>query len=115
VDVSIQRLDEPGPLQGLVMIVFTDVAAPPPAKTALRAPQAHARSARLVQLEQELLQVRSEAHTTHEDMQTSQEELRSANEELQSTNEELQSTNEELTTSKEEMQSHERGTPDAQQ
>jgi two-component system CheB/CheR fusion protein len=32
VDVTIQRLDEPGPLQGLVIIVFTDVPTPPPPK-----------------------------------------------------------------------------------
>lgn len=105
VDVTVQRLDEPGPLQGLVMIVFRDVAAPAPAKAAARSPKAHAHGRRLAELEQELLQVRAEAVTTHEEMQTSQEEFRSANEELQSTNEELQSANEELTTSKEEMQS----------
>ena len=101
VDVSIQRIDEPGPLQGLVMIVFTDVATPVPAK-AFKTP---AKSARLTQAELELHRVRAESRATHEEMQTSQEEIRSANEELQSTNEELQSTNEELTTSKEEMQS----------
>lgn len=105
VDVTVQRLDEPGPLHGLVMIVFTEVAVPVAAKAAGRPPKAHARSARLAELEEELQQVRAEARATHEEMQTSQEELRSANEELQSTNEELQSTNEELTTSKEEMQS----------
>jgi two-component system CheB/CheR fusion protein len=105
VDVILQRLDEPGPLQGLLMIVFTDVAAPVAAKAAGRPSKPHARSPRLAELEQELLQVRGEARATHEEMQTSQEELRSANEELQSTNEELQSTNEELMTSKEEMQS----------
>jgi two-component system CheB/CheR fusion protein len=105
VEVTVQRLEEPGPLQGLVMIVFTDVAAPEAAPAAGRPPKAHARNARLAELEQELLQVRGEARATHEEMQTSQEELRSANEELQSTNEELQSTNEELSTSKEEMQS----------
>ncbi len=101
VDVTVQRLDEPGPLEGLVMIVFTDVAAPA-AETPLRTPRPRARSAAL---ERELQRVRAEARATREEMQTSQEELRSANEELQSTNEELQSTNEELTTSKEEMQS----------
>jgi two-component system CheB/CheR fusion protein len=105
VDVTLQRLDEPGPLQGLVMVVFTDVAAPVTAKAAGRPPKPRALSPRLVELEQELLHVRGEARATHEEMQTSQEELRSANEELQSTNEELQSTNEELMTSKEEMQS----------
>ena len=105
VDVALQRLEEPGPLQGLVMIVFTDVASTMPSPVAVRSPQPHAPSARMSELEQKLQQVRSEARTTHEEMQTSQEELRSANEELQSTNEELQSTNEELTTSREEMQS----------
>jgi len=106
VDVTIQRLDEPGPLQGLVMIVFAGVAAAPvAARAAGRAPKPQAHSPRLAELEQELLRVRGDARATHEEMQTSQEEHRSANEELQSTNEELQSTNEELMTSKEEMQS----------
>jgi two-component system CheB/CheR fusion protein len=105
VDVTVQRLDETGPLQGLVMIVFTDVMAPVVAPVAGKAPKFSARSPRVAELERELLRVRGEARATHEEMQTSQEELRSANEELQSTNEELQSTNEELTTSKEEMQS----------
>ncbi len=105
VDVSLQRLDAAGPLQGLVMIVFTEVATSLPAQPSGRAPKTSTRGSRVAELERELLKVRAEARATHEDMQTSQEEFRSANEELQSTNEELQSTNEELTTSKEEMQS----------
>ncbi len=105
VDLTLERVDEPGALQGLVSIVFTDVAAPTIAKAPGRPHKARARSRRLVELEQELNLGRAEARATHEDMQTSQEELRSINEEMQSTNEELQSTNEELTTSKEEMQS----------
>lgn len=103
VDVTVQQLDEEGPLQGLVMIVFTDVAAD--AKEVRLPSKSHARTARQAELEHELMQVRAEARTIHEEMQTSQEEFRSTNEELQSTNEELQSTNEELMTSKEEMQS----------
>ena len=105
VNVTVQQLDEPGPLKGLVMIVFTDVAAPEAAQAAVRPPKAYPHNARLAELEQDLLEVRAEARATHEEMQTSQEEFHSASEELQSTNEELQSTNEELTTSKEEMQS----------
>jgi chemotaxis methyl-accepting protein methylase/PAS domain-containing protein len=101
VDVSVQKLDEPGPLQNLVLIVFTDVPTPVPAK----AVKVSAKNARLTEAELELHRVRADARATHDEMQTSQEEIRSANEELQSTNEELQSTNEELTTSKEEMQS----------
>jgi two-component system CheB/CheR fusion protein len=105
VDVRVQLLEEPGPLEGLVMIIFTDVTTPMATKAAVRTPKAPAHNARLAELEQELLRVRAEGRATHEEMQTSQEEFRSANEELQSTNEELQSANEELTTSKEEMQS----------
>jgi len=105
VDVTVRHIDDPGPLHGLVMIVFTDVAAPVAAEAAHKTLKSNLRSPRVAELEQELLRVRGESRATHEEMQTSQEELRSANEELQSTNEELQSTNEELTTSKEEMQS----------
>jgi len=105
VDVTVQCLEDPGPLQGLVMIVFADVATPEAAKAAVRPTKAHPHNTQLAALEGQLLQLRSDGRATHEEMQTSQEELRSTNEELQSTNEELQSTNEELTTSKEEMQS----------
>jgi len=104
-EVTVQPLEEPGPLQGLVMIVFCDVATPAAVPTSARAAPVHSRGARFGELERQLLQARAEARATQEEMQNTQEELRSANEELQSTNEELQSANEELTTSKEEMQS----------
>ncbi|MBN2684210.1 MAG: PAS domain-containing protein, partial [Pontiellaceae bacterium] len=103
VDITVQQLEEEGPLRGLVMSVFTDVA--PDAKEPVRSAKPHVRNPREAEIERELLHVRAEARAVHEEMQTSQEEFRSTNEELQSTNEELQSTNEELTTSKEEMQS----------
>ena len=105
VNVTVRQIDEAGPLHGLIMIVFTDVAPPATTAAASKTRKEHARSPRQVELEEELLRIRGEARATHEEMQSSQEEFRSANEELQSTNEELQSTNEELTTSKEEMQS----------
>jgi two-component system CheB/CheR fusion protein len=105
VDIAVQPISEPAALQGMVMIVFTEVATPPETKAAGKVPRASARSDSLAALERELQQAREEVQTCREEMQTSQEELKSANEELQSTNEELQSTNEELTTSKEEMQS----------
>ncbi len=105
VEVTVQRLEEAGPLQGLVMIVFTDLPTPVATKVADRSPKTPAHSPRLAELERELQAAREEARSTHEEMQTSQEELKSSNEELQSTNEELQSTNEEIMTSKEEMQS----------
>ena len=107
VDITIRRLDNPGPLLGLVIVVFADVPAPvaTPELAAARSVKPHQHISRLVELEQELQRVQGEARATHEEMQTSQEELRSANEELQSANEEMQSSNEELNTSKEEMQS----------
>jgi two-component system CheB/CheR fusion protein len=106
VDVTVQAIDEPEPLRGLVIIVFTDVAAPMETRGPDRLGRSSARIAtRVAEQARELQQAREELQTTREEMQTSQEELTSSNEELQSSNEELQSTNEELTTSKEEMQS----------
>jgi two-component system CheB/CheR fusion protein len=102
VNVTIQPLTGANQLDGMVMVVFTDVAVKPPIKL-------HGKprkdTERVAELEQDLESARQEVQSTREEMQTSQEELKSTNEELQSTNEELQSTNEELTTSKEELQS----------
>ena len=105
VDITVQPIDEPDALRGMVLIVFTDVATPPEQKIKGRARSASSDNGRTLDQEKELQQCREELQTTREEMQTSQEELKSSNEELQSTNEELQSTNEELTTSREEMQS----------
>jgi transcriptional regulator with PAS, ATPase and Fis domain len=108
VDITIQRLAEPESLNGLVLIVFTDVSAPLQIETSSRPSKVRKNSvpnAKLEELERKYQQARLEAQTLREEMQTAQEELRSTNEEQQSTNEEIQSTNEELMTSKEEMQS----------
>jgi two-component system CheB/CheR fusion protein len=105
VDVTVRAVEEPEPLKGMVMIVFSDVPTPPKKKTAGRSKAAAADSERVLELEKELRLAREVLQTTREEMQSSQEELVSTNEEFQSTNEELQSTNEELTTSREEMQS----------
>jgi two-component system CheB/CheR fusion protein len=105
VDITVQKIEEPEALRGMVMIVFIDVATPPEKKRPARARPGEAGSSKVLELEQELQTTREELQSTREEMQSSQEELKSTNEELQSTNEELQSTNEELTTSREEMQS----------
>lgn len=99
VDVTVQSLHEPVALQGMMMVVFRDIASAPASrrrkgKVGGDAPQTA-----------ELQKYIDEIHALHEEARVSKEELQSTNEELQSTNEELQSTNEELTTSKEEMQS----------
>ena len=105
VDLTVQTIQDPEALRGMVMIIFTDVATPPKQKPIRRSKPGASESARTIELEQELNHCREELRTTREEMQASQEELKSFNEEMQSTNEELQSTNEELTTSREEMQS----------
>ncbi|OGU08175.1 MAG: chemotaxis protein CheB [Geobacteraceae bacterium GWC2_58_44] len=104
VDITLQAVEKPEALRGMVMIVFSEVAAQPE-KRAPRGSKSATGSVRVFELEQELSRMREALQSTREQMQSSQEELKSANEELQSTNEELQSTNEELTTSREEMQS----------
>jgi two-component system CheB/CheR fusion protein len=100
-DVTVQPLGESPGLEGMVMIVFRDVAVPAPAATRKR------RTAGSVEpvISEDLARAREEIRALRLEMHASQDELQSANEELQSTNEELQSANEELTTSKEESQS----------
>ncbi|WP_426992020.1 CheR family methyltransferase [Methylomonas sp. CM2] len=100
VNLSVQAIHKPDALKGMLIVVFTDVAAAPAGKVSRKSP-----NAAQTLLQAELQHTQEDLQTLREEMQTSQEELKSANEELQSTNEELQSTNEELTTSKEEMQS----------
>jgi two-component system CheB/CheR fusion protein len=105
VDVTIQRLENPDSVRGMIIVVITDV--PETIAYDILNPKTGKRSSsgRIKELETELQRSLEDLQSTREEMQTSQEELKSTNEELQSTNEELQSTNEELTTSKEEMQS----------
>ncbi len=105
VNVTVQRIQNPEAIRGLIIMVFTDV--PIVVKQLKIDPKTGkaGSTGRLKELEVELQRSYEDIQSTHEEMQTSQEEMKSINEELQSTNEELQSTNEELTTSKEEMQS----------
>ncbi|MDO9596948.1 MAG: chemotaxis protein CheB, partial [Azoarcus sp.] len=101
VDLTVQMIEAPEQLCGMVMIAFSETHQQPDHGPQDKKPRSMKQSA----MEHQLQQAHDEVRTLREEMQTSQEELKSTNEELQSTNEELQSTNEELTTSKEEMQS----------
>ena len=105
VDVTLQCIENPVDIMGLIMIVFNEL--PQTIENNILNIKSNIQSEKdeLKELEAELKQSNVDLQITREEMQTSQEELKSSNEELQSTNEELQSTNEELTTSKEEMQS----------
>jgi two-component system, chemotaxis family, CheB/CheR fusion protein len=100
-DVMVQPFGESPGLEGMVMIVFRDIAMPPPPATRRK------RTAGPVDpvISEDLSRALEEIQALRQEMHASQDELQSANEELQSTNEELQSANEELTTSKEESQS----------
>ena len=99
-NISVELISKPEPLNGMLIVIFTDAPRPIHKKT-LGPIDRH----EYENLQNELQRTREELQSTYEEMQSSQEELRSTNEELQSTNEELQSSNEELVTSKEEMQS----------
>ncbi len=105
VDITVQRIQEPEAIRGMVIVVFYDSTAPLEHEQLTLKTGRRSTVGRLKELETELQRSYDEIQMAREETQTSQEELKSINEELQSTNEELQSTNEELTTSKEEMQS----------
>lgn len=100
VDLSVQGLERPELLRGLVLVVFQDVATPVAGPGRRRSTHATKDA-----LQRELEQSREALQLAHEQMQNSLTQLKFVNADLQATNEELQSTNEELTTSKEELQS----------
>ncbi len=100
-DITVEPIDEPNPLAGMVMVVFREVAAPI-AKKSRRKKDVGAVDPAIAA---ELTRCQEELKALRETMRASDEERQVAIEELQSTNEELQSANEELTTSKEESQS----------
>jgi two-component system CheB/CheR fusion protein len=105
VDVTLQSIESPAEIKGMIMIVFNELPSLIESNTLDIKSNNQVGKDDLKELEAELKQSNVDLQIIREEMQTSQEELKSSNEELQSTNEELQSTNEELTTSKEEMQS----------
>lgn len=106
INLDVHYLREPERLQGLLLVVFTDVPTPKSEKAGgPRTVSEKKLRQRIEELEFEVKSAKEHLQTTIEEMETTHEELQSSNEELQSANEELQSTNEELETSKEELQS----------
>jgi len=102
--LSVNPLNEPESMKGLLLVVFEDIEDAKPATSAGRKKSAK-ENGQVAELEKELHFTRQRLQSTIEEMHSSLEELKSTNEELQSANEELQSTNEEAMTNKEEMQS----------
>ena len=100
-EITVEPIDEPKALEGMVIVVFREVAAP----LAERSRSKKHRGAIDPAIAADLLRSQEELKALREAMRASEEERQAAIEELQSTNEELQSANEELTTSKEEAQS----------
>jgi two-component system, chemotaxis family, CheB/CheR fusion protein len=105
VNLTLQQIESPEALKGMIILVFSDVQENVESEGNALKQRKQSVSRKQKALETELIRCYEDLNSTREEMQTSQEELKSTNEELQSTNEELQSTNEELTTSKEELQS----------
>ncbi|MHB1871530.1 MAG: chemotaxis protein CheB [Steroidobacteraceae bacterium] len=100
-DITVEAIANPKSLDGMVLVVFREVLAPP----AQRSPRDQHVGAADPAIAAELLRSQEELKALREAMRATEEERQAAIEELQSTNEELQSANEELTTSKEESQS----------
>jgi two-component system CheB/CheR fusion protein len=68
VDITVQRLEEPKPLRGLVMIIFADAAAPPETaapRRGVKAENTPARNARLEELERSTMPCKVSAHLHH--------------------------------------------------
>ncbi|MBU4275260.1 MAG: PAS domain-containing protein [Proteobacteria bacterium] len=106
VDLTVQPIDQPEALQGLLAVVLRETQGPPAGSKGKSGRGSGAEvESRLTNLEQELQHTRERHQGAIEELETSNEELKSINEEMQSANEELQSTNEELEATKEEQQS----------
>ena len=98
VDITVQYIEFPDSISGMVMVVFTDV--PVVGDHSMGNPTIGKLSSIKQQKELEI-----ELHRSYPDIQILREEMQTSQEELKSTIEELQSTNENLIISKEEMQS----------
>ncbi len=72
IDVTVQALDEPDALRGMVMVLFSEVTVPKGKKAGGKVDQAAARSGRLRKVTQELQEASEELQSTREEMQTSQ-------------------------------------------
>ncbi len=105
IDLTIQSLEKPDALKGMIILVFTDLSTPSTQLISKMKKGPEILSNLETDLESELMLAKEELQSIREEMENTQEKLQFSNEEMHSTNEELQSTNEELSTSKEELQS----------
>ncbi len=105
VHLEIRHIAQHGSMQGLLMVVFSEIALPEEQKPGKASTPSSKIDRHIVDLEHELKSTKEQLQTTIEELETANQDLGSTNEELQSSNEELQSTIEEMETSREELQS----------
>ncbi|MEQ8847453.1 chemotaxis protein CheB [Botrimarina sp.] len=108
VRVRVQPLVQAKQAEPLLLVSFSDEAAPPSATAEHELADVGADTEGTSierQLALELQATREDLQSTIEELESANEELKASNEEVMSMNEELQSTNEELETSREELQS----------
>ncbi len=97
VDVTVQKIENPGLLRGMFMVVFSDVPSDRIQQKKIKmSPAAD---------DLDIENIKSELEQTKDDLRRALEEMQLSKGELNSINEEMQVSNEELTTSQEEMQS----------
>jgi two-component system CheB/CheR fusion protein len=101
-NISVRPIVEPGPMEGLLLVVFQDGG---PIPTAGRGRGSVQDFSAMRQLEDEFHATRDDLQRTIEELEHVHEDHKASNEENMSMYEELQSANEELETSKEELQS----------
>jgi two-component system CheB/CheR fusion protein len=104
VDLTVLAIEEPEALQGLALVVFSEVATPHETTGAANDKVPPENSARVAALERDFERVRQELQTTQEESKSVNEHFLSANEELTTSQEEMQSMNEELQTLNAELQ-----------
>ncbi|WP_431098765.1 chemotaxis protein CheB [Polaromonas aquatica] len=104
--VTVEPLNAPESLQGLVLVVFADVPLPfaRPASAGADSEAGTDHERQVSDLLRELARSREEHQATRNEMQAAQESLMSANGELQSANEELTTSCEEMQSINEELQ-----------
>ena len=106
-ELTVEAVEDPKALEGMVMIIFREVAAAPAGKPRRKTPASAidpAIGAELVKSQEEIKSLREAMRASEEERQAAIEELQSTNEELQTINAELQSKLDDLALAQSDMQ-----------
>ncbi len=96
VNLEVRYVKKPDHMEGLLLVVFNEQAAPRGRKEATKARARTGADERLVAMDHELKSTKERLQGTIEELQSTNEELETSREELQSMNEELVTVNTEL-------------------